>query len=210
VNEANLTGNLWSVRRAVVDDLPALAELWRAAQLPAVNFEKNFTDFQVAEGTDGKLHGAIAMQIAGGSGRIYSEAIADFSLADTLRPMIWARLRSVAQNHGLIRVWTLETAPFWKKDAGFAAPPAEAREKFPEAFGSLTPDWLMLKLRDEMADVDSIERQFAAFKETERAKRERLLGQVKPLKWIALGLAMAIFVIAVVGLVMAAKTRSGH
>ncbi len=198
------------MRRAVVDDLGPLAELWNAAQMPAANFEKNFTEFQVIEDALGKIHGAVAMQIDSGAGRIHSEIIADFALADTFRPLLWARLRSVAQNHGLFRLWTLERAPFWKKDAGFAPAPAEAKAKFPEAFGPPSGEWLSLRLREEGADAESIERQFAAFKETERAKREKLLGQVRPLKWIGIGIAIVIFGLAVIMAFSALKSRMIH
>jgi N-acetylglutamate synthase-like GNAT family acetyltransferase len=194
------------VRRAVVDDLGPLADLWSATQMPAENLERKFTDFQVVEDDAGKLHAAVALEITGGAGRIHSEAIADFALTDTLRPLLWARLRGVAQNHGLVRLWTQESAPFWKKDAGFALPSAAAREKFPEAFGPPESGWLTLRLRDEGADPESIERQFAAFKAVEQAKREKLLGQVRPLRWVGLGLAAVLLVLGFVAVLLALKT----
>jgi hypothetical protein len=203
-----LTGEGWRVRRAVVDDLGPLADLWRAAQMPAENLDKKFTDFQVVEDAAGQLHAGVALEIADKAGRIHSEAIADFALADTLRPLLWARLRSVAQNHGLFRLWTQEKAPFWKKDAGFAAASAEGMEKFPEAFGSPRDGWLTLQLRDERADPDSIERQFAAFKETERAKREKLLSQVRPLKWIGIGIGVVLLIIGFIAIFYSLKIRA--
>jgi len=188
------------VRRATVDDLPAMLELWRVALTPSERLEKEFTDFQLAEDAAGRLHAAIGLQISGSSGWVHSETIGDFALADTLRPLLWARVLSVAQNHGLFRLWTLETAPFWKKEVGFAPPPEEVKQKFPEAFGSLDEPWLALRLRDEGADPDAIERQFAAFKEAERLKREKLIGQVRPLKWIGTAIAAILFLIGLAAL----------
>lgn len=190
----------WRVRRAVVDDLAALAELWREAQMPAQNFEKNFTDFQVVEDGEGRLRATVAMEISGHFGRLHSEAIADFALADTLRPLLWARLQGVAQNHGIYRLWTLEAAPFWKKDAGFAPPGEDVKQKFPEAFGSADQPWLTLRLREEGADPEALERQFEAFRATEQARRERLLSQVAPLKWVGLAIAAALFVVGMIAL----------
>lgn len=207
MNELGLTEYSWRVRRAVVDDLGPLAELWTAAQISTADLEKKFTDLQVVEDESGKLHACLAMEIAGGAGRIHSEAIADFALTDTLRPLLWARLRGVAENHGLLRLWTRETAPFWKKDAGFAPPSNDIKPKFPEAFGSLADQWLTLRLRDESAEAQSIERQFAAFKEAERAKREKLLGQVRPLKWIGIGIAALLFVIGFIAIFYSLKIR---
>ncbi|HWD19194.1 MAG TPA: hypothetical protein VHB20_07930 [Verrucomicrobiae bacterium] len=197
------SGPTWRVRRATVDDLPALQELWQAAHL--TGDEQAFTDFQVAEDQDGKLAAAMALQIIGHAGRLHTETIADFGLTDILRPMLWERLLSVAKNHGLILLWTQENAPFWKKDAGFAPPPPEAKPKFPEGFGTLDDSWRMLRLREDVADPEFIERQFQAFKVTEQAKREKMLGQVRPLKWIGLGIAGLLLVLgfaAVVRVIM--------
>src|SRR5271154_1485404 len=112
--------NRYRTRRATVDDLAQLAVLWRAAQMPVAELEKQFTDFQVAEDDQGKVAAAIGLHIDGSSGRGHSETFADFGLTDTLRPALWARLQVVAQNHGLFRLWTEEDAPWWKKDAGFS------------------------------------------------------------------------------------------
>jgi len=201
--ESNPLGGEWRVRRAVVDDLAALSQLWREAQMPGEKIsqlEKSFTDFQVVEDADGRLHGALALEIAGRSGRVHSEAISNFALADTLRPLLWVRVNGVAHNHGLHRLWTQETAPFWKKDIGFAPPPDDVKPKFPEAFGLLDNSWAMLRLREEGADPDMIEQHFAAFRDAERARRERMLSNIAPLKWIGLAIAAALLLIGLASL----------
>ncbi len=118
----------YRVRRATIDDLEKLNEVWRAAHLPAAELEQQFTDFQVAEAPDGRIVGAIAMRVHGFEGHVHSETFPDFALSDAVRPLLWQRLETVAKNHGLFKLWTLETAPFWKKAAGFVlhngAPPA--------------------------------------------------------------------------------------
>ncbi len=207
--ESNPLGGEWRVRRAVVDDLAALTQLWRDAHMPEGQLEKNFTDFQVIEDAEGRIQGALALEISERSGRVHSEAISNFALADTLRPLLWVRINGVAHNHGLHRLWTQETAPFWKKDVGFAVPPDDVKSKFPEAFGTLDDSWAMLRLREEGADPEVIERQFAAFREAERARRERLLSNVAPLKWIGLVIAAVLLLIGLASLlhVLAASRR---
>ena len=202
MNEAssNPLGGEWRVRRAVVDDLAALAQLWRDTRLPAENLEKSFTDFQVVEDGEGRLQAAVALEISGASGRLHSEAIANFAFTDILRPLLWARLQGVAQNHGLHRLWTLETAPFWKRDAGFTPPPDDVKPKFPEAFGSREEPWLTLRLREEGADPEMIEMQFAAFRDAERARREKLLSNIRPLKWVGLAIAALLLLIGLASL----------
>ena len=147
----------YSTRRATVDDLPQLAELWASAQLPS-ELDKQFTDFQLAEDEAGHLAGAIALQINGSNGRVHSEAFVDFGQSDAVRAVLWERLQTVAQNHGLFRLWTTETAPWWKKDAGFAPPSDEILQKLPETYGPRESAWLTLRLKDEAADPNQLTR----------------------------------------------------
>jgi N-acetylglutamate synthase-like GNAT family acetyltransferase len=180
----------YRIRRATTDDLEKLMAVWQAAALPAAELEKQFTDFQVAESADGRIVGAIALQVAGSDGRIHSETFADFALSDTLRPLLWQRLETVARNHGLFRLWTAETAPFWKKDAGFANPSGQP----PEVFGPAPGSWLALRLKEEGADPDLLEAQFNLFKEAERARREKLLQHAAVLRIAGTLIAVLLFV----------------
>jgi len=167
-----------------VDDLAQLIALWQAAHLPAGELEKQFTDFQVAEDGQGKLAAAIALQIDGSAGRVHSETFADFGLTDILRPALWDRLLVVARNHGLFRLWTEESAPWWRKDAGFSAASDEILQKLPESFGSRQAAWLTLRIKEEGADPALLEKEIAIFKETERLRREKLIYRGKVLRII--------------------------
>ncbi len=183
----------YQIRRATTDDLDKLIVLWRASGLPSDDLEKQFTEFQVAESREGQIVGAIAMQIAGTDGRIHSEAYSDFSLSNHLRPLFWARLEVVARNHGLFRVWTTETAPFWKKEAGFSAPTTRP----PELFAPANDPWLALRLKEEGADPALLEAQFTLFREAERAKREKLMQSASALKMFGTLVAVVVFIFSV-------------
>src|SRR6476620_4495932 len=100
------------VRRATLDDLPQLTAFWQGMQLPIPELSKRITEFQVVEGPDAKIIGMIGLQVAEKQARIHSESFADFAQADQLRPLLWDRIQSVARNHGLLRLWTREKAPF--------------------------------------------------------------------------------------------------
>ncbi|MGA2176431.1 MAG: hypothetical protein ABSH38_15755 [Verrucomicrobiota bacterium] len=197
----------FEIRRATVDDLAQLQELWKAAQFAVEDLEKKFTEFQVAVNDRGEVVGTVGLQLAGADGRIHSETFSDFALSDTLRPLLWERLQVVARNHSLFRVWTEEEAPFWKKDAGFSTPPADALSRLPEAFGSGRGGWLALRLRDESADPNLLEAQFALFREAERAKREKLLHQAEILKMAGTAVAVLLFIFALLVLIWFVRHR---
>ena len=195
-------------RRATTDDLEQLHALWQAERLPAGELEKQLTDFQVAEDEHGGVAAAIALQITGNQGRIHSETFADFGQTDLLRPRLWRQLQSTAQNHGLFRLWTRETAPFWRKDAGFAEPTRELLEKLPANFGAAGPGWLELRIREEGADPELLARQFELFKITEQEKRNKILRHARLLRIVGTLIAILIFATGFVMLLWVFRQRS--
>lgn len=197
----------FQIRRATVDDLAQLMDLWRAAQMPAEELEKRFTEFQVAEISEGQVVAAIALQVAGQEGKLHSETFGDFALSDALRPLFWERLQNLARNHMLFRIWTEESAPFWKKDAGFSHPNEALLGLLPPSFGAAHTGWLALRLRDESSDPNMLEAQFALFRETEQAKREKLLRRAEWLKMAGTGLAVLLFVFAMCVLIWFVRQR---
>src|SRR5688572_8993095 len=112
------------VRRATIDDLPKLAPLWREENLDVDDLEKRFKEFQVAEGLSGEVIAALGLQVAGQEGRLHSEVFARPEEADLAREKLWERAQIIANNHGLVRVWTQLTAPFWHTN-GFAPAPGD-------------------------------------------------------------------------------------
>lgn len=197
----------FQIRRATVDDLPQLKELWRAAHFSAEELEKKFTEFQVAESATGEVVAALGLQLAGSDGKIHSETFGDFALSDVLRPLFWERAQTLARNHLLFRVWTEETAPFWKKNAGFSSPTDELLRQLPAGFGPAHENWLALRLREDSADPNLLEAQFALFREAERAQREKLLQRAEFLKLAGTGVAVLLFLFALGVLVWFARHR---
>ncbi len=198
----------FTTRRATTDDLGALAALWQTAQLPAQELEKHFTDFQVAIDHNGRLSGAIGMQVVGHEGRIYCEAYIDFGLTDPIRPLLWKRLQTLAQNLGLFRLWTIESAPYWKKEVGFVGADTAKLEKLPQAFGPREQAWMTLQLKEEIAAPEHLEKEFAVFKEAQRAESERMFQQARMLKILATVLAvLLLFFVVAAGVYL---LRRGH
>ncbi|MGB0582835.1 MAG: hypothetical protein ACPGVU_24390, partial [Limisphaerales bacterium] len=95
-------------RRATLEDLPALRELWQQEQFDANTLEKRITDFQVAYDAEGTIFAAIGMHREGEQGVVHSESFKDFGLADQLRGLIWERFKTIAKNFAMARVWMLD------------------------------------------------------------------------------------------------------
>jgi N-acetylglutamate synthase-like GNAT family acetyltransferase len=190
-----MTSSKHRVRRATLDDLTDLKALWNSMRLPADELEKQLTEFQIVEAPDGRVVGALGIQILRQHAWLHSESYQDFSQADDLRALFMDRLRSLAANHGVFRLWTLEKAPFWTRQ-GFQPAGPEALKRLPETWiaGS---SWLTLQLKDEAAIV-SLEKEMALFMETEKQHTARALGKVKAIKTIATALAIILGVFVLV------------
>lgn len=185
------------VRRATIDDLASLLALWNSMQIPTAGLERRITEFQVVESEEGALLGALGMQVIGRHARLHSEAFVEFTFADHFRAHLWERMQSLAANHGLVRLWTTEAAPFWKRN-GFNPPDAGEMNRLPSGWASVEGNWVTLELRDEDALLASLEMDFERLRAQEREQTENALRKARTLKYIAVALG-AIVAVAALG-----------
>ena len=61
---SRVSSSRYRVRRATLDDIRQLTALWQSMQFPTDDLAKRVTEFQVAEGADGAVLGAVGLQIA--------------------------------------------------------------------------------------------------------------------------------------------------
>lgn len=198
----------FQARRATLDDLPRLKELWALMRLGEADLERQLTDFQVVTDEAGFVVGSVAFQMNLRHARIHSEAYEDFSLADYARPVLWSRIQTLATNHGLVRLWTQEQSPFWTRN-GFQPATEDALARIPSNWDRFAPGWLTLKLKDEDA-LASLDKEFALFVESEKQQRGQLIGQAKVVKTMMIAgiiLVALIFLAAMVWLLI--RQRSG-
>jgi len=179
------------VRRATLDDITQLVALWKSMHLPADELAKRVTEFQVAQSAEGTVVGAVGLQIAERQGRIHSEGFTDFAVADQVRPQLWDRVHAVATNHGLLRLWTQEQAPFWTH-CGLVKPDEDALGKLPALWRNQPASWLTLKLKDDVETLISVDKEFALFMESEKQRTARAFQHAKILKGIAMVIAIAL------------------
>ncbi len=188
----------YRIRRATLDDLGPLMALWQTMKFPADDLARRVTEFQVAEDAQGRVLGAVGMQILQKQGLIHSEGFNDFGVSDQLRPLIWDRLQAVATNHGLWRLWTREQAPFWSH-CGLQKPDDAALEKLPAQWRHPAPPSLTLKLKEDVEEIISADREFALFMEAEKQRTQKAFQQAKFLKTIATLLAVVLLILVAIG-----------
>jgi len=190
---SGVSSSNYRVRRATLDDIRPLTALWQSMQFPVEDLAKRITEFQVADGAGGEVLGAVGLQIAERQGLVHSEAFSDFALADHLRPMLWDRLHAVATNHGLLRIWTREQAPFWNH-CGLLKADAEALQKLPAPWRGPSSAWLTLKLKDDVETVISLDKEFALFMQSERQRTERVFQRARRLKTLMTMIAFLLLI----------------
>jgi hypothetical protein len=181
--------------------------------LPADELEKRLTEFQVAEAADGQLLGAIGIQIVRQHAWLHSESYLDFGHADAARQLFWNRIQTLASNHGVFRLWTQESSPFWSQ-LGFRPANAARLADLPPEWQSAKGEWFVLQLKDEQAIINALDKDFAAFMSMERLKTERTYEQARTLKTIitVIGFTIAILCFIVVGYLLIHRNPflSGH
>jgi len=192
----------YNLRRATVDDLPGLKLLWERARLQVLDLEKRLTDFQLVVSDAGDLIGAIGLHIEGKQGQVHSEAFAQPEQDAQFRDRVWERIQVVARNHGLVRLWTREGAPFWQQQAGFAEASAELVKKLPASFGDAAGRWLMLQLREENLSVLTLEREFELFQMSQKQETAKLMQLGRKLKFITM---FSLGVVLLIGLIFLLK-----
>jgi N-acetylglutamate synthase-like GNAT family acetyltransferase len=184
------------IRRATVDDLPALKALWLAAQLPADKLKDHLTEFQIVE-ADGRFAGALGVQIVRQHARLHSEDYSDFAVADAARELFWERIQKLAANHGVFRIWMIEDSPFWTR-WGFQPASAETLARLPDEWKNLEGKWLTLELKNEDAINAALQNQFAGFMTAEKKSAAHLAERARQLKLFITIAGFGIFFVCLV------------
>jgi N-acetylglutamate synthase-like GNAT family acetyltransferase len=181
------------IRRATVDDLPALKAMWLASNWAADELENRLTEFHIVE-SGGQFAGALGVQVLRQHARLHSEDYVDFSVADESRKLFWERIQKLAANLGVFRLWTQETSPFWK-GWGFQPPNAETLARLPEEWKGLEGAWLTLELKNEDAINQAMKVQFAGFMDAEKKQTAKVVEQARFLRMLVIIAGFGIFLL---------------
>jgi hypothetical protein len=169
-------------RRATLEDLDVLRGLWQTALYAPMELEKHLTEFQLVEGDDGRLLGALGIRISGEEAWIHHEA---FTHPTTESAMFG--------NQGVHRVWTKEKADHWNF-IGFRMPTSDEKPKFPSELGTSDRSLKVFPLRDfkaeKIIEKKMIELQASRFEE--EAQSERRTRIVRIIAWSLAGFLMVL------------------
>lgn len=185
-------------RRATVDDLPQLMQLWSAAFYPADILEKRLTEFHLVEDAESKrILAAIAIHPEDNAVMLHSEVFGDLTNQDLYRDMLWPRFQALARNLGVSRIWTQESAPFWKK-VGFASVTKDilsSRPNFPDSEEHLP--WLSIQIFNEKKIKEAMGDKFEQLIRQQQDETEAFTRQLRVLRnvIIVLGVAMIGFML---------------
>lgn len=191
----------YTIRRATLEDVPWLRSLWKEALLPADELERRFTEFQVVFDINGELLGAVGLTKVLRHGHLHSEAYLHPEMEDSLRPMLWERVMMLARNHGLVRFWTVEEAPFWRRYVGFKEPVPEELERMPAGFGDVHAHWITFKFAEETIvsaeglTMDEHLENLRLDQEADLQKMHRRVRQFKVLAVIVVGVLLGLVVL---------------
>ncbi|MDR3456314.1 MAG: hypothetical protein P4N60_02620 [Verrucomicrobiae bacterium] len=183
------------IRRATVDDLNSLKAIWLSMQLPADQLESRLTEFQVVE-RDGEVLGAVGFQIVRTAGLLHNEGYSDFSVADAARQMFWDRIQTLASNHGVFRLWTQESSPFWLR-WGFQPASQEDHARLPEEWKSSEEKWYTLELKNEAVINAVMEKQFSSFRSSEKQQTDAAMARAKTVTTVV---AVFFFIVGFAGI----------
>ncbi len=175
----------FQARRATVDDLPALLELWLAAGLPGEQLEPFLTEFQLVNDEHGALCAAVGLLIHEQDGLIHSEAIATEANAAACRAALWRRTQIVARNQGIARLWTPEDDPFWIAN-GFHLATSEEIAAMPTAMANPDAKWFLHRSIDPSKAKQIINEQLAIWEASRLQEREDFTRTIGSLRSVAL------------------------
>jgi len=170
-------------RRATVDDLPQLKQLWEERSYPVDEFERRITDFYLVENKKvRKILAVIGICFLEGAAMVHCELFCDIENQNLYRDMLWSNLKKLARNKGASRLWLQGQVSFWK-NKGFEVATEELLMEKPDfPYTEERVPWFFFQLFDaeKIAEADF------QLKEMQKTEMDQLSNQLIWLRNIGL------------------------
>ena len=181
-------------RRATLEDLDSLRDLWSASGLPADELAKFLNEFQVVTDPSGRIIYSIGLLTEDGQALLHSEAVGcpPPEEPDTCRALAWKRLGILSRNQGIRRIWTREDAAYWGT-CGFDPLPVQ---ELPAELPSFVPrevGWSVHRHHEPAQTELLVKRELALWQTRREQETEEFQRKVRKFRAVALvlfGLSM--------------------
>lgn len=195
-------------RRATVEDLGLLEILWTESGLPATELGRFLTEFQVVTDDAGRILHAIGLMVEGDQALLHSEALATTPDVDpdACRAALWKRLRIIARNQGISRIWTQEDAEYWRASGYQPVPMAQLPPELP-SFVQREEGWWAYRSPDPTQADQLLKRELALWKTQREQETQSFQQRVKVFRVVAMGLFGLSLILLVAFVFTAAKIR---
>jgi hypothetical protein len=195
-------------RRANVEDLGTLMDLWSGAGLPSDELGRFLGEFQVVTGPDGRILHAIGLLVEGEEALLHSEAMAQEAGADpdAWRAVAWRRLRLIARNQGVVRIWSREDADYWAGSGFQPVAVGELPATLP-SFVQRDEGWWIYR-HPEPAQADQmVQREMALWRTLREQEAERFRSRLVTFRIVAFGLFALTMILLLAFLFYASKLK---
>ena len=193
-------------RRANVDDVERLHELWERHDFDTIPLEQRLIEFQVAVDEYDEIHAAIGIRLNQRQALFHHECWSA-EMTPQLRRELAAHALVVAERMQAWRIWILQDDVHWA-EMGFDSVPPDHRENLPQGFGDWKADWKALKLKPDIASDENLARQFELLRIQSSESNEKLEKTGKLMKVLSYFLVAAIGVsVLIAALLYFQKTR---
>jgi N-acetylglutamate synthase-like GNAT family acetyltransferase len=195
-------------RRATVEDLESLETLWREAGLPATELGKFLTEFQVVISPDGRILHCIGLLVEGDQALLHSEALPSHPTVepDACRSALWRRLRILARNQGISRIWTREDAEFWAISGYESIPESGLPAELP-SFVPREDGWRVYHSPDPTQADLLVKRELALWQTQRELEKDSFQQRVKAFRAIAVALVVVVVVLSAAFVIKLAQVR---
>ncbi|MCE2826634.1 MAG: hypothetical protein LW626_06030, partial [Verrucomicrobium sp.] len=193
-------------RRADVEDLGSLTDLWSSAGLPADELGGFVAEFHVVTDPDGRVLHAIGLLVEGDQALLHSEALASGSShdPDSCRSTAWRRLRIIARNQGVRRIWTREDAAYWSTCGFHPVAASDLPEPLP-SFATREDGWWLFRHPEPSQAAQMVQQQMALWQTQREQEADGFRSRLATFRAVAWGL---VFVVAILTLVFMALVKT--